>query len=155
MLGIKQKEKIGEVKTKIIKKTLNPIWNEEYNFPIKSLGTDVLHLSLKDWDSFGKDDPISTYELKISSLPFGIVMDEWINFVPVQGVSKGGKVHIIYHIASPGSYAFIDKPFSTKTLNVQIIEGKEIKAMDLNGFSDPYCQMGIIGDRTFSNTSII
>jgi Ca2+-dependent lipid-binding protein len=26
--------------------------------------------------------------------------------------------------------------------------------MDLNGFSDPYCQMQIIGDRTFSRTSI-
>jgi Ca2+-dependent lipid-binding protein len=26
--------------------------------------------------------------------------------------------------------------------------------MDLNGFSDPYCQMQIIGDRTFSKTSV-
>ena len=26
--------------------------------------------------------------------------------------------------------------------------------MDLNGFSDPYCKMQIIGDRTFTNSSI-
>ena len=52
LLGTKTKEKIGEVKTKIIKKSLTPVWNEEYHFPIKSLGTDVLHLSVKDWNKF-------------------------------------------------------------------------------------------------------
>ena len=29
MLGIKEKKRIGDVKTKIIKKTLNPVRNEE------------------------------------------------------------------------------------------------------------------------------
>ena len=33
----------------IIKKTLNPVWNEEYHFPIKSIGIDVLHMSFKDY----------------------------------------------------------------------------------------------------------
>jgi Ca2+-dependent lipid-binding protein len=62
LLGPKSGDKIGEVKTKTIKKTLNPVWDEEYHFPIKSFGTDVLHMSLKDWNAIGKDDPISKYD---------------------------------------------------------------------------------------------
>ena len=154
MLGKKEKEKIGEVKTKIIKKTLNPFWNEEYHFPIKSLRTDVLHMSLKDYDTIGRDDAISNYNLSIDSLPLGIVMDEWLDFIPVKGVKKGGKVHVKYHLASPGSFAFKDKPFSTKILNIRIIEAKDVKAMDFNGFSDPYCILSIFGDRTFLTTNI-
>ena len=59
LLGPKPSDKIKEVQTKIIEKTLNPIWNEEFHFPIKSLGTDVLHMSFKDYKTIGKDDPIS------------------------------------------------------------------------------------------------
>ena len=154
LLGAKPKDKICEVKTKTIKKTLNPIWNEEYHFPIKSLGTDVLHMSLKDWNGIGKDDPISTFDFYIKNLPFGIVKDDWIHFNPVKGVPKGGLVHIQYHLASPGSYAFVDKPFTAKNFNIKIVEAKEVKSMDLNGLSDPYCKMSIIGDRDFKKTTI-
>ena len=154
LLGPKPKDKIGEVKTKIIKKTLNPVWNEEYHFPIKSIGTDVLHMSFKDWNSFGKDDPISKYDLKISDLILGKVYDEWISFTPDKGVPKGGLIHIKYHLAPPGTYAFVDNPRKTLSFHIKVIEAKDVKSMDLNGFSDPYCQLQIIGDRTFSLTSI-
>ena len=154
MLGIKEKEKIGEVRTKTIKKTLNPVWNEEYHFPIKSLRTDVLHISLKDYDKMKKDDGISTYDLHICSLPLGKVVDEWLDFTPVKKVKKGGKVHVKYHLASPGSLAFIEKPFQSKTLNIKIIEAKDVKAMNLKGLADPYCVLSIVGDRTFLTTAI-
>ena len=153
LLGSKSNEKIGEVKTDIIKKTLNPVWNENFNFQIKSIGTDVLHMSFKDWNALG-DDPISTYDLQIRNLILGKVYDEWISFIPVKGVQKGGLIHLKYHLAPPGTYAYVDNPTETKTFNIKIIEAKEVKSMDLNGFSDPFCQMQIIGDRTFSKTSV-
>ena len=154
LLGPKSGDKIGEVKTKIIKKTLNPVWNEEYHFPIKSLGTDVLHMSFKDWNALGKDDPISKYDLYMKDLIPGKVYDKWISFVPDKGVPKGGLIHLKYHLATPETYAFVDNPKQTKTFHIRVIEAKDVKSMDLNGFSDPYCQMQIIGDRTFSKTSI-
>ena len=154
LLGQKTNEKIGEVKTKIIKKTLNPVWNEEYHFPIKSIGTDVLHMSFLDYNTLGKNDLISNYDFYMNNLILGKVYDEWISFLPEKGVPKGGKIHLKYHLASPNTYAFVDNPKETLTFHIKVIEAKEVKSMDLNGFSDPYCQMQIIGDRTFQRTSI-
>ena len=154
LLGPKQNDKIGEVKTKIIKKTLNPVWNEEYHFPIKSIGTDVLHMSFKDYNTLGRDDPISKYDLYMKNLIPGKVYDEWISFLPDKNVPKGGQIHLKYHLALPGSYAFVDNPKETLTFHINVIEAKEVKSMDLNGFSDPYCQMQIIGDRTYQRTDI-
>ena len=154
LLGPKQNDKIGEVKTKIIKKTLNPVWNEEYHFPIKSIGTDVLHMSFKDYNTLGKNDPISKYDLYMKNLIPGKVYDEWISFLPDKNVPKGGQIHLKYHLALPGSYAFVDNPKETLTFHINVIEAKEVKSMDLNGFSDPYCQMQIIGDRTYQRTDI-
>ena len=154
LLGPKQNDKIGEVKTKIIKKTLNPVWNEEYHFPIKSLGTDVLHMSFKDWNALGRDDPISKYNLEMKNITLGKVYDEWISFKPDEGVPKGGLIHLKYHLAPPGTYAYVNNPKETLTFHIHVYEAKDVKSMDLNGFSDPYCQMQIIGDRTFSKTSI-
>ena len=154
LLGPKQNDKIGEVKTKILKKTLNPTWNEEFHFPIKSLGTDVLHMSFKDWNALGKDEPISKYDLQIRDITIGKVYDDWISFLPVKGVQKGGLIHLKYHLAPPGTYAYEDNPREKYSFNIKIIEAKEVKSMDINGFSDPYCKMQIIGDRSFSKTTI-
>ena len=155
LLGMKPKEKIGEVKTKIIKETLNPIWNDEFHFPIKSIGTDVLHMSLKDYDTFGRDDKISTYDIRMRYLNIGETYDKWIQFNPVKGVSNGGLVHIKYQLTFPGKIPYVqDNSFIKRFLNVKIIEAKDIKAMNINGFSDPYCQMFLFGDRTFSSTSV-
>ena len=155
LLGMKPKEKIGEVKTKIRIKTLNPIWNDEFHFPIKSLRTDILHLSLKDYDSFGRDDGISKFDLVINNLNIGEVKDEWIRFIPNKGISKGGLVHLKCQLTAPGKVAYIpDNTFIKKILNIRIIEAKDIKAMNLNGFSDPYCQILFKGDRTSITTSV-
>ena len=155
LLGIKPKEKIGEVKTKIRFKTLNPIWNDEFHFPIKSIGTDVLHLSFKDYDTFGRDDKISSYDIYMKNVNIGEIRDEWVPFNSEKGVSKGGIVHIKYQLTAPGKIPYTpDEKHERRTLNIKILEAKEIKAMNINGFSDPFCQMYILGDRIYLNTTV-
>ena len=84
----------------------------------------------------------------------GEIKDEWIQFNPDKEISKGGLVHIKYQLTFPGKIPFIkDDSFIKRILNIKIIEAKEIKAMNMNGFSDPYCQMSLLGDRTFLTTS--
>ena len=156
LYGPKPKEKIGEIKTKIRFKTLDPYWNDEFQFPIKSIGTDILHMSLKDYDTFGRDDKISSYDIAMLNLNVGEIRDEWIHFNPEKGVTKSGLVHIKYQLTAPGKIPFTpDNTFIKRYLVVKVIEAKEIKAMNINGFSDPYCQMSILGDRTSSFTQVI
>ena len=68
LLGIKPKEKLSEVRTRNAKKGPTPIWNEEYHFPIRSLGTDVLYIGLKERGSMGSENPISYYYLNVDSI---------------------------------------------------------------------------------------
>ena len=155
LLGIKPKEKIGEVRTKNAKKSPTPYWNEEYHFPVRSLGTDVLCISLKERGTMGKENSISSYYLNINSIPYGTIVNAWFKFTPEKGITRGGSVHIKYQLAGPGNYAFINKPFTVKSLYIKIIEAKEIKVKNFNALADPYCQMRMIGDRSFLNTETL
>ena len=42
-----------------------------------------------------------------------------------------------------------------KTLYIKIIEGKEIKVKNFSQLADPYCQMQMVGDRSFLETKVI
>ena len=117
--------------------------------PIRSLGTYVLYISLKERGTLGKENSLSYYNLNIRDISYGTIVNSWFKFAPEKGITKGGSVYIKYQLAWPGNYAFINKPFTVKSLYIKIVEGKEIREKDFNGLADPYCQMQIIGDRRF------
>ena len=60
------KYKIGRTKT--IKKTLDPVWNEFFFF--NGLRTDELYFELFDYDFLSSDDYLGKCSLKISEQPF-------------------------------------------------------------------------------------
>ena len=103
LLGIKPKEKIGEVRTKNSKKGPTPFWNEEYHFPIRSLGTDVLYISLKERGTLGKENSLSYYNLNIRDISYGTIVNAWFKFAPEKGITKGDSVYIKYQLAWPGN----------------------------------------------------
>jgi hypothetical protein len=37
-------------KSKIIEKSINPIWDEQFRIPIQSLNSDILRIEIFDWD---------------------------------------------------------------------------------------------------------
>nr|XP_026691585.1 myoferlin isoform X3 [Ciona intestinalis] len=56
-------------KTKIIKETNHPDWNEELNMPLKFPSMcDSIKLTIKDWDRVGCDDPIGTVIIPLSRI---------------------------------------------------------------------------------------
>ncbi|KAH3678186.1 hypothetical protein WICPIJ_008904 [Wickerhamomyces pijperi] len=62
---------IGDVtlfKTKIIKKTLNPTWNEGTTVPVPSRSRNFLKLRVYDWDRAGKNDLLGVADFDISSI---------------------------------------------------------------------------------------
>ncbi|OUM53042.1 hypothetical protein BVG19_g2288 [[Candida] boidinii] len=67
-------------KTKTIKKTLNPVWNEETEIEIEERTFSVLRLKVMDWDiGIEQDDKLGEYNLFLSQIdPFD---KEWQEFV--------------------------------------------------------------------------
>ena len=65
-------------KTKIIEKTLEPKWYEEFRFDIDDSKPSVLRLEVFDHDKFSKDDSLGHFELnlKTANIPIG----QWTSF---------------------------------------------------------------------------
>ncbi|CAM9416791.1 unnamed protein product [Hapterophycus canaliculatus] len=51
-------------RTKTIKYSLNPVWNQDFSLPVRRAGA-VLRVELWDWDRNMKDDPLGSFEVKI------------------------------------------------------------------------------------------
>lgn len=56
-------------KSKTIKKTLNPEWNEVFKVPIKSKTRQSLTLFVWDWDLAGDNDPLGNVTIPLKNLP--------------------------------------------------------------------------------------
>ena len=142
-------------KTKIIPKTLSPVWNEEFHIPIKSIAGDVIHFSMRDHDDIGKDDKISFYDLSVATLQVGQVVDKWFDFSPEKKVKLPGRVHMIIHLCPPNGYAFSQCAYTQMVVNLMIEEAKDLANMDIGGKSDPYCVIGFLGDKKGQKTSVV
>lgn len=99
-------------KTKHIQQTYEPHWDEIFRIPIKSgNAVNTLHAELYDYDSLSSDDPISSHDFQISTSQLGKVIDEWYDFFPLPKVKKGGRVHLIFHLANENDFAFQAKDY--------------------------------------------
>ena len=70
--------------TSIKKQTLTPVWNQEFQFKICSFNTDVLILSLFDYDKYSKNDLLGEWRKPIKEMRTGIVTRRrskcwWVN----------------------------------------------------------------------------
>ena len=96
-------------KTKWIKNTKNPKWNDEFHLNITSLLNDELNISLWDKDDISSDDLISTINLSVrNEFPLGKVFDKWYSMHPAKNVNEGGKIHIVAHLSKFGKEPFIE-----------------------------------------------
>lgn len=56
-------------KTKTVKKTLDPEFNETFSIPVKSRSRQPLTLKLFDWDMVGDNDPLGDVVIELQHLP--------------------------------------------------------------------------------------
>lgn len=85
-------------KTKYVKNTNSPKWNENFEIPISEGKDDEITIELWDQDQFAHDDFISSLVILVKYLPFGKDTDEWYYFNAAKGVSRGGKVRLFLRI---------------------------------------------------------
>lgn len=137
-------------KTKVIKKNLNPVWNEEFNFTVQKGPPFNLRVVVYDYDSTGKDDPIGTatvnlvdslnlrtkgqtasHSLQLDKrgtvdVQITLLSDLVMPPLPVPTLFGGGDIQSL----PPGS-----------DFEVTVYQAIGLRAADPDGLSDPYCSL--------------
>ena len=108
---------LKKVKTKVIKKTLTPQWNEVFSFDMKSFAPNyVLRFELWDWNrvqSRGVSYAIVPLERVADGSPFAVVL----TMKPLKKkVEKGGVIQVLFHKCEKGVLPFETSTKTTGTL---------------------------------------
>ena len=137
----------AEKKSRTVKGTLNPAWNEELTFTgmLQEFTRTGLTLKVFDWDSKlklkSKDDPLGGLQVPLEFLMHQEER-EFSEALPTQGSLqfKVTWVPLPPHLLQSG------------TLHVYLDKGVDLKSMDSNGKSDPYVKLTINGKEKKSKT---
>ncbi|UJR32648.1 hypothetical protein I4U23_020108 [Adineta vaga] len=80
-------------RTRTIKNSNNPEWNEQLRFNIHK-GDDTIHFDVYDADLIGRDT-IGKCKIKLKHVFDGGEFDEWIKLPAHLGLSTRGEIHVI------------------------------------------------------------
>ncbi|XP_060101107.1 synaptotagmin-1 isoform X1 [Heteronotia binoei] len=130
-------DKKKKYETKVHRKTLNPVFNEQFTFkvPYSELGGKTLVMSVYDFDRFSKHDVIGEYKVAMNTVDFGHVTEEWRD---LQSAEKEEQEKL-------GDICFSLRYVPTAgKLTVVILEAKNLKKMDVGGLSDPYVKIHLM-----------
>ncbi|XP_036045316.1 synaptotagmin-11 isoform X3 [Onychomys torridus] len=131
-------DKRHRVKTRVLRKTLDPVFDETFTFygiPYSQLQDLVLHFLVLSFDRFSRDDVI------------GEVM------VPLAGVDPStGKVQLIRDIIKRNIQKCISRGELQVSLSYQpvlqrmtvvVLKARHLPKMDITGLSDPYVKVNV------------
>ncbi|KAM4662436.1 synaptotagmin-11 isoform 2-T2 [Discoglossus pictus] len=131
-------DKKHRVKTRVLRKTLDPVFDETFTFygiPYSQLQDLVLHFLVLSFDRFSRDDVI------------GEVM------VPLAGVDPStGKVQLTRDIIKRNIQKCISRGELQVSLSYQpvaqrmtvvVLKAKHLPRMDISGLSDPYVKVNV------------
>ncbi|XP_061080272.1 synaptotagmin-C-like [Conger conger] len=124
--------------TKVHRKTLNPIFNETFQFgvPLAELHSRKLHFSVYDFDRFSRHDLIGQ-----------VVVDNLLDFSEGTGEKPVWR-DIVEGTAEKADLGELNFSLcylpTAGRLTATVIKATNLKAMDLTGFSDPYVKASLI-----------
>ncbi|XP_060622577.1 synaptotagmin-9 isoform X1 [Anolis sagrei] len=124
--------------TKVHRKTLNPVFDEVFLFPVpyNDLSTRKLHFSVYDFDRFSRHDLIGQVIvdnfLELSDFPRECNMWKDIEYVTNDKVDLGELMFSLCYLPTAGR------------LTITIIKARNLKAMDITGASDPYVKVSLM-----------
>ncbi|XP_049639449.1 synaptotagmin-1 isoform X1 [Suncus etruscus] len=130
-------DKKKKFETKVHRKTLNPVFNEQFTFkvPYSELGGKTLVMAVYDFDRFSKHDIIGEFKVPMNTVDFGHVTEEWRD---LQSAEKEEQEKL-------GDICFSLRYVPTAgKLTVVILEAKNLKKMDVGGLSDPYVKIHLM-----------
>ncbi len=130
-------EKKKKFETKVHRKTLSPVYSETFVFKeieYADIGEKTVAFQVFDFDRFSKHDMIGELYVPLSSIDLGKVVQEWRDLSPP--ANDDDKPQALGEICFSLRYV----P-NTGKLTVCILEAKNLKQMDLGGFSDPFVKI--------------
>lgn len=129
-------DKKKKFETKVQKKSLNPVFNETFDFkvPYKEIGSKTMVLAVYDFDRFGKHDIIGKIEIPMNSIDLGQVYEATKELEAADKDSEklGDICFSLRYVPTSGKF------------NVVILEAKNLKKMDACGLSDPYVKINLM-----------
>ncbi|XP_007459930.1 PREDICTED: synaptotagmin-9 [Lipotes vexillifer] len=126
--------------TKVHRKTLNPVFDEVFLFPVpyNDLVARKLHFSVYDFDRFSRHDLIGQvvvdHFLDLADFPRECVLWKDIEYVTNDNVDLGELMFSLCYLPTAGR------------LTITIIKARNLKAMDITGASDPYVKVSLMCD---------
>ncbi|MBN3271515.1 SYT11 protein, partial [Polyodon spathula] len=134
-------EKKHRVKTRVLRKTLEPVFDETFTFygvPYSGLQDLVLHFLVLSFDRFARDDVIGEVVVPLSGVDPStgkVQLQHDIVKRTIQCVSRGELLVSL-------SYQPV-----TQRLNVVVLKAKHLPKMDITGLSDPYVKVNVFYGR--------
>eukprot|EP01112_Ceratiomyxa_fruticulosa_P021687 TRINITY_DN7719_c0_g1_i1.p1 TRINITY_DN7719_c0_g1~~TRINITY_DN7719_c0_g1_i1.p1 ORF type:complete len:647 (+),score=138.87 TRINITY_DN7719_c0_g1_i1:103-1941(+) len=154
-LCLNNNEKTAQ-KTKTIKRTLNPLWAEKFEFA-NAEGT--LNITVKDWNALGRGSVLGTADVALSDFKDGKPAQKWLSLQNKEAKagsssssSPHGELHIILQLIPKGVAPTIDSIAGKDLREVRegkaqlvicVLDGKGLAAKDITGTSDPYCVLEV------------
>uniref|UniRef100_A0AAQ6IIY3 C2 domain-containing protein n=1 Tax=Anabas testudineus TaxID=64144 RepID=A0AAQ6IIY3_ANATE len=126
--------------TRVHRKTLNPTFDESFQFPVPydELAVRKLHMSVFDFDRFSRHDMIGEVVLEnlfeISDLSRETNIWRDIQYATSESVDLGEIMFSLCYLPTAGR------------LTLTVIKCRNLKAMDITGYSDPYVKVSLICD---------
>ncbi|KAL4622728.1 synaptotagmin-9-like isoform X1 [Arapaima gigas] len=124
--------------TKVHRKTLNPVFDEVFLFPVPyaDLPSRKLHFSVYDFDRFSRHDIIGQVVvdnlLELPDILSETRLCKDIQYVKTDNVDLGDLMFSLCYLPTAGR------------LTITIIKARNLKAMDITGASDPYVKVSLI-----------
>jgi Ca2+-dependent lipid-binding protein len=94
-------------RTRIMKKTYTPVWNETVSFLLTNPNTDVLTILLKDEDMI-VDDAIGNVDIPLAPYLNGPELERWSPLTPAKGVKDPGQVHYKLRVCQAPPMPYVD-----------------------------------------------
>ncbi|XP_064627048.1 synaptotagmin-7-like isoform X9 [Lineus longissimus] len=130
-------DKKHKMQTKMKRKTLNPRWNEIFlfeGFPYEKLKVRVLYLEVLDFDRFSRDDPIGEIALPLADVDLTEEQGFWRDLQPC-ALARGKLGELLLSMCYQPTIGRI---------TVVILKGRDLKAKDITGSSDPYVKIWLM-----------
>ncbi|XP_060924516.1 synaptotagmin-9 [Limanda limanda] len=133
-------DRMTKHQTKVHRKTLNPVFDEVFLFPVaySELPTRKLHFSVYDFDRFSRHDIIGQVVvdnfLDLADFPRETKLCREIQYVSTDNVDLGDLMFSLCYLPTAGR------------LTITMIKARNLKAMDITGASDPYVKVSLMCD---------